>query len=66
MAIRVEINNINFIDDDHLISLIRSSFNESDMKLFELNYKIYIANKNNPEELKTLNHLLDKVRDTAN
>ena len=42
-------NNINFIDDQ-LISLIKSSFNESDMQLFELNYKIYTSTKNNPEE----------------
>ena len=42
--------NIYLNEDDQLISLIRSNFNESDMKLFELNYKIYIANKNNPEE----------------
>ena len=41
MAQRIISNNINFIDDDKLISLIRSSFNESDMQLFELNYKIY-------------------------
>jgi DNA polymerase III psi subunit len=33
--------------DDKLISLIKSNFNESDMNIFELNYKFYIANKNN-------------------
>ena len=38
----VESNN-NFLNDDQLISLIKSSFNESDMKLFELNYKMGYA-----------------------
>jgi hypothetical protein len=35
----VESNN-NFLNDDKLISLIKSSFNKDDMKLFELNYKL--------------------------
>ena len=39
----VESNN-NFLNDDQLISLIKSNFNKDDMKLFELNYKFYIAN----------------------
>jgi len=38
MAMIVENNNISIRDDDQLISLIKSSFNESDMKLFALNY----------------------------
>ena len=45
----VESNN-NFLNDDQLISLIKSNFNKDDMKLFELNYKFYIANKNNPND----------------
>jgi hypothetical protein len=45
----VESNN-NFLNDDQLISLIKSSFNESDMKLFEFNYKIYTTNKNNLDD----------------
>jgi len=45
MATRVDINNI--LHDDQLISLIKEKFNKDDMKLFELNYKIYIANKDN-------------------
>jgi hypothetical protein len=49
MAMIVENNNISIRDDDQLISLIKSSFNESDMKLFALNYKLYIENKNNPD-----------------
>ena len=40
----------NILQDDQLISLIKSSFNESDMELFELNYKIYTANKNNLDD----------------
>jgi hypothetical protein len=44
----VESNN-NFLNDDQLISLIKSNFNKDDMKLFELNYKLYIENKNNPD-----------------
>jgi hypothetical protein len=37
----------NILNDDKLISLIKSNFNESDLQLFELNYKIYTTNKNN-------------------
>ena len=40
-------NKINFIDNDQLISLIKANFNKDDMKLFELNYKIYSTCKNN-------------------
>ena len=36
--------------NDQLISLIKQNFNESDIQLFELNYKFYITNKNNPNE----------------
>jgi len=50
MAMIVENNNLSIRDDDQLISLIKSSFNESDMKLFALNYKIYTANKNNLDD----------------
>ena len=45
MATRVDINNILY--DDQLISLIKENFNKDDMNLFDLNYKIYIANKDN-------------------
>jgi hypothetical protein len=44
----IDINNI--FQDDELISLIKSNFNESDMELFELNYKIYTTNKNNLDD----------------
>ena len=44
MSQEVVSNNINFFCDDQLISLIKSSFNENDMKLFELNYGLYIEN----------------------
>jgi hypothetical protein len=37
----------NILQDDQLISLIKSNFNKDDMQLFDLNYKIYTTNKNN-------------------
>ena len=37
----------NILQDDKLINLIKSNFNESDLQLFELNYKIYTTCKNN-------------------
>jgi hypothetical protein len=42
-----QIESQNILQDDQLISLIKENFNKDDMQLFELNYKIYIANKNN-------------------
>ena len=45
----VTVNN-NILQDDNLINLIKSNFNKDDMQLFELNYKFYITNKNNPNE----------------
>ena len=41
-------NNIFLREDDKLISLIKENFNNDDMQLFELNYRLYIENKNNP------------------
>ena len=49
MTQEVVSNNINFIDDQ-LICLIKSNFNQTDIKLFELNYKIYTSTKNNSDE----------------
>ena len=40
----------NILDDDVLIKLIKETFNNDDMKLFELNYKIYKSNKNNLDD----------------
>jgi len=42
--------NENLLYDDKLLNLIKSNFNENDMELFKLNYKFYIANKNNIDE----------------
>ena len=44
----IAINNV--LEDDQLINLIKENFNENDMQLFNLNYKFYIANKNNPND----------------
>ena len=43
-----QIESKNILQDDKLISLIKSNFNKDDIKLFELNYRLYIENKNNP------------------
>jgi phage anti-repressor protein len=42
--------NENIFYDDKLLNLIKSNFNENDMELFNLNYKFYIANKNNIDD----------------
>ena len=42
--------NENIFYDDKLLTLIKSNFNENDMELFNLNYKFYIANKNNIDD----------------
>jgi hypothetical protein len=43
-------SNNSIFQDDKLISLLKSNFNENDIELFELNYKIYTINKNNPNK----------------
>ena len=40
----------NILDDDVLIKLIKETFNNDDMKLFELNFKYYTYNKNNLDD----------------
>jgi hypothetical protein len=37
----------NILDDDNLVNLIKTEFNENDMHLFNLNYKIYKEYKTN-------------------
>ena len=37
----------NLLLEDKLINILKENFSESDMKLFELNYKFYTANKDN-------------------
>jgi accessory colonization factor AcfC len=44
----IAINNV--LEDDQLINLIKENFNENDMQLFNLNYKIYITYRNNPND----------------
>jgi len=44
----MEIVTTNILDDDQLINLIKENFNENDMELFNLNYKIYNTYRNNP------------------
>ena len=43
-----QIESKNILQDDQLISLIKSNFNQTDIKIFELNYGLYTENKNNP------------------
>jgi hypothetical protein len=40
----------NILDDDNLVNLIKTEFNENDMHLFHLNYNIYLDYKNNPND----------------
>ena len=42
--------NENIYYDDKLLILIKTNFNKDDMELFDLNYKFYIANKNNIDD----------------
>ena len=42
--------NENIFYDDKLLILIKTNFNKDDMELFDLNYKFYIANKNNIDD----------------
>lgn len=41
-------NDTKNILDDQLLNLIKSNFTESDIGFLNINYKFYIANKNNP------------------
>ena len=40
----------NISNDDILINLIKQKFNKDDMEIFELNFKIYLANENNKND----------------
>ena len=46
----MEMVTTNILDDDQLINLIKENFNQNDMQLFNLNYKIYTTYKNNPND----------------